>query len=131
MVWPVLMGFGMVVSGVLTLRRQKASTHKTFIGNIMGYLWGGWVVSLLIIMFFATQLQNYSLILPLTMVMYGMGIFISGGVMSYRPLIIGGIISWIAALVAYFQPYNVQLLIMTATVIVSYIDSWSYVAYRS
>ncbi len=36
-------------------------------------------------------------------------------------LIMGGIISWIAALVSYFQPYNVQLLLMTATVIVSYI----------
>jgi hypothetical protein len=121
MVWPVLMGLGMAMSGILTLRRQKASTHRTFIGNIMNYLWGGWVVSLLILMYFATRLQNYSLILPLTMVMYGMGIFISGGVISYRPLIIGGIISWIAALVAYFQPYNVQLLLTTATVIVSYI----------
>jgi hypothetical protein len=121
MVWPVLMGLGMVVSGVLTLRRQKASTHRTFIGNIMSYLWGGWLVSFMIIMYFSTQLQNHSLIMPLTMVMYGMGIFISGGIISYRPLIIGGIISWIAALVAYFQPYNVQLLLMTATVIVSYI----------
>ncbi len=120
-VWPVLMGLGMVLSGVLTFRRQKTSTHKSFIGNIMGYLWGGWLVSLLIIMFFTTQLDNHSLILPFTMVMYGLGIFISGGVISYRPLIIGGIISWIAALVSYFQPYNVQLLLMTATVIVSYI----------
>jgi hypothetical protein len=121
MVWPVLMGLGMLVSGVLTFRRQKTITHSTFIGNIMSYLWGGWLVSLLIIMYFATQLQNYSLILPLTMVMYGMGIFISGGVISYRPLIIGGIVSWLAALVAFFQPYNVQLLLMIATVIVSYI----------
>jgi hypothetical protein len=121
MVWPVLMGLGMVLSGVLTLRRQKASTHRTFIGNIMGYLWGGWLVSFLIIIYFATQMQNHSLILPLTMVMYGMGIFISGGVINYRPLIIGGIIAWIAAVVAYFQPYNVQLLLMTATVIVSYV----------
>ena len=121
MVWPVLMGLGMVVSGVLTLRRQKSSTHRTFIGNIMSYLWGGWLVSFMIIMYFSTQLQNHSLIMPLTMVMYGLGIFISGGIISYRPLIIGGIISWVAALVAYFQPYNVQLLLMTATVIVSYI----------
>jgi len=121
MVWPVLMGLGMVLSGVLTLRRQKASTHKSFIGNIMGYLWGGWFFSLVIILFFATQVQNYNLVLPLTMVMYGMGIFISGGVINYRPLIIGGIISWIAALVSFFQPYLVQLLLMTITVVVSYI----------
>jgi hypothetical protein len=121
MVWPVLMGLGMVLSGVLTLRRQKASTHKSFIGNIMSYLWGGWLVSLLIITYFTSQLQNHDLILPFTMVMYGMGIFISGGVINYRPLIIGGIISWLAALVSYFQPYTVQLLLMAATVIVSYI----------
>jgi hypothetical protein len=121
MVWPLLMGLGMIFSGILTIRRQKTSTHRTFIGSIMSYLWGGWLVSFLLIMYFATQLQNHSLILPLTMVMYGMGVFISGGVISYRPLIIGGIISWLAALVAFYQPYTVQLLLMTATVIVSYI----------
>jgi hypothetical protein len=121
MVWPVLMGLGMVGSGIITLRRQKASTYRSFIGNIMGYIWGGWLVSFLLIMYFSTQLQNHTLILPLTMVMYGMGIFISGGVINYRPLIIGGIISWIAALASYFQPYNIQLLLMTVTVIVSYI----------
>ncbi len=121
MVWPVLMGLGMVVSGVLTIRRQKTSTNRTFIGNIMSYLWGGWLVSFLLILYFSSQMQNHGLILPLTMVMYGMGIFVSGGVISYRPLIIGGIISWAAALASYFQPYNVQLLLMAATVIVSYI----------
>jgi len=121
MVWPVLMGFGMILSGVLTIRRQKRSTYKSVIGNIMSYLWGGWLVSLLMIMFFVTLMDNHSLILPFTMVMYGMGIFISGGVINYRPLVVGGIISWIAAVVAYFQPYNVQLLLMTATVIVSYV----------
>jgi hypothetical protein len=121
MVWPVLMGLGMILSGILTLRRQKASTHRTFIGSIMSYLWGGWLVSFLLIIYFGSQLQNHSLILPLTMVMYGMGVFVSGGVISYRPLIIGGIISWLAALVAYYQPYTIQLLLMTATVIASYI----------
>jgi hypothetical protein len=121
MVWPVLMGMGMVLSGVLTMRRQNKSNYRSFIGNIMSYLWGGWLISFLIIMFFVTRLDNHILILPFTMIMYGMGIFISGGVINYRPLIIGGLISWIAAVVAYFQPYNVQLLLTTATVIVSYI----------
>lgn len=121
MVWPVLMGFGMIVSGILTLRRQKTSKVKTFIGNIMSYLWGGWLVSFLLIIYFATQLNNHSIILPLTMVMYGMGVFVSGGVINYRPLIIGGVISWLAALASFYQPYMIQLLLMTATVIVSYI----------
>jgi hypothetical protein len=120
-VWPVLMGFGMIVTGVLALRRQKAGTHRSFIGNIMSYLWGGWLVSFLLIIYFAVHLNNHIIILPLTMVMYGMGVFVSGGVINYRPLIIGGIISWLTALIAFYQPYTLQLLLMTVTVIVSYI----------
>jgi hypothetical protein len=121
MVWPVLMGLGMLVSGIMTFRMQKTSKYRSFIDNIMGYLWGGWLVSLLLILYFVNQMQSYISILPLIMVMYGLGIFISGGIISFRPLIVGGIISWIAALISYFQPYNVQLLIMAATIIVSYI----------
>ena len=121
MVWPVLMGLGLAFSGILTIRMRKTSTHQSFIGNIMGYLWGGWLVSLLLILYFANQMQGHIFILPLIMVMYGLGIFVSGGIISFRPLIVGGIISWTAALISYFQPYNVQLLIMAVTIIVSYI----------
>jgi hypothetical protein len=121
MVWPFLMGIGMILSGYLTIRRKKRSTYKSVIGNIMSYLWSGWIVSLLMIMYFVAQVDNHSLILPFTLVMYGMGIFVSGGVINFRPLIIGGIVSWLAAGIAYFQPYNVQLLLVTATVIVSYV----------
>jgi hypothetical protein len=120
-VWPVLMGLGMVLTGLMTWRMKKNSTHRTFIGNMMGYLWMAWLISLVILLFFANMRQDYSIILPLTMVMYGMGIFVSGGMISFRPLIIGGIVSWIASVVAFFQPHDVQLLLMTGTVIVSYI----------
>ncbi len=89
------------------------------------------VCEFVVSMFFITQLQNHSLILPFTMVMYGMGIFISGGVINYRPLIMGGIISWIAALVAWFQPYNVQLLVNDGNSNCFLCNSRSYVTYRS
>jgi len=121
LVWPLLMGLGLAASGILTIRMRKTSTHQSFIGNIMGYLWGGWLVSLLLILYFANQMQGHIFILPLIMVMYGLGVFVSGGIISFRPLIVGGIISWTAALISYFQPYNVQLLIMAVIIIVSYI----------
>jgi hypothetical protein len=53
--------------------------------------------------------------------MYVLGIFVSGGVISFRPLIYGGIVAWVAAIVAYFQTYEVQLLFTTLVVVVSYI----------
>ena len=120
-VWPVLMGLGALVSGFWALGRKRKSSSISHIGNVMSYLWGGWFVCFLILLLFANLGGEYSSILPLVLAMYGLGIFISGGVVDFKPLIIGGIISWAAAVLAYFQPYTQQLLLMSAVIIVSYI----------
>jgi hypothetical protein len=121
LVWPVVMGIGLVISGIFAWRQKRARTNSTFIGNIMSYLWGGWLFSFLILLLFANLRQEWNLIMPMTLVMYGLGIFVSGGVISFKPLIMGGIIAWAASVVAYFQPHDVQLLILTATVILAYV----------
>jgi hypothetical protein len=121
LVWPVLMGLGVILSGIQIFRQKKSSRTKTHIGNVMSYLWGGWFVSFFILILFANLREDYAVILPLSLVMYGLGIFVSGGVVDFRPLVIGGLIAWIAAVVSFFQPHTIQLIIMTGVVIVSYI----------
>ncbi len=121
LVWPVMIGIGFVGSTLMALWQRRGQTHKTLIGNMMTYLWGGWLITLLMLQFFANQRGDYNLILPVTMAMYGMGIFISGGIVHFRPLVIGGLVSWIAAVVSFFQPHDVQLLITTGTLVVAYI----------
>ena len=120
-VWPALMPLGALISGFWAFRQKRLSKSKTHIGNVMGYLWGGWLICFLLLMLFANLQAAYGSILPVALAMYGLGIFVSGGVVDFKPLIIGGIISWVAAVLAYFQPYTLQLLIMSSVVIVSYI----------
>ena len=120
-VWPALMGLGALVSAFWAFNQKRFSKSKTHIGNVMGYLWGGWLICFFLLMLFANLQAAYGSILPVVLAMYGLGIFVSGGVVDFKPLIIGGIISWAAAVFAYFQPYTLQLLIMSLVIIVSYI----------
>jgi hypothetical protein len=120
-VWPVLMGSGTLVTAFWAMKQKFRSKSKSHIGHVMGYLWGGWLVSFLILLLFANLRQEYDAILPLTLAMYGLGIFVSGGVVDYKPMIIGGIISWMASVLTFFQPYTVQLLLVSAVVLVTYI----------
>jgi len=121
LVWPIMMGAGVITSTVMSLWQRRKQNHITLLGNMMAYLWGGWLVTLLLLQLFANMRGDYSLILPLTMAMYGLGVFVSGGIIRFRPLIFGGILSWIAATVSYFQPHDIQLLIMTGTLVIGYI----------
>mgnify|MGYP001767705919 CR=1 FL=1 len=121
MVWPVFMGVGLLITLLFSWRQKKSSGSRTFIGTAMIYLWSAWLVSLLILIGFANISHNFEMILPVTLTMYGLGMFISGGLVDFKPLVIGAVLSWVASVAAFFSPYPVQLLIVFITVIVSYI----------
>jgi len=119
--WTVLMPLGSLITLIFYLRQKKSVKSKTYISTTMGFLWGGWLISFVILIVFANLKHEYTLILPMAMAMYGLAIFISGGVVNSRPLLFGAVVAWMASVAAFFVPYLGQLLIMTGVVIVSYI----------
>ena len=69
--------------------------------------------------------MNFGQLLPCIMVLYGMGLFLSGGAMRFRPLILGGIFCWLCAIAGFelkaeaYAAY--QLLIIATAVMGGYI----------
>jgi len=49
-------------------------------------------------------------IFPVVIAMYGLASFVSGGVVNFKPLIIGAVIAWLASVAAFFVPYLYQWL---------------------
>src|SRR5512133_1052880 len=110
MVWPVFMTAGSVITVIFYVREAKSKTTRTFVGTAMEYLWLGWFISFSILMLFVNLNHYYMLILPLIMVMYGLGIFVAGGIVNFRPLMVGGVVAWLASLGAFFTEYPIQLI---------------------
>jgi hypothetical protein len=121
LVWTIMMPLGCFITLVFYTRMKRTVNSKTFIGTTMGFLWGGWFISFIILLVFANLKHDYTLILPMTMAMYGLAIFVSGGVVQFRPLLLGGIVAWLGSIGAFFVPYLGQLVILTGVVIISYI----------
>lgn len=81
----------------------KEAGYRTHIDIAIIYLWYGFLFAILVILAFSIggkipwEMSNVLII-----VMYGLGTFVSGGILKFRPLIIGGICCWIIALGAFF-----------------------------
>jgi hypothetical protein len=118
--WPVLMSIGMIVSLVYAIRKYSKTNSTTYIGNFFKFFFLAWSLSLILVLFFIIP-RNNQLVQPVILVMYAMAIFISGGILRFMPLKWGGIIAWAAALLSFFSPFPVQLLITAAAVVVAYI----------
>jgi len=130
--WPVIMTIGGTASGIYGYRLGKKSTVRTFIDTSMIYLWIGFTISLLLLIVVAVVNQiSFQLVNPIIIVLYGLGTFVSGGILKFKPLIIGGLISWIIAFVSFSMQADVQLLLLAASIIVAYLVPGYLLKYRN
>jgi hypothetical protein len=120
--WPVLMTAGMVVSIIAGIRMGKRAGYRTHIDTAIIYLWWGFFFALmLIIAFSAGGKISWEMSNILIITLYGLGTFVSGGILKFRPLIIGGMSCWIIALSKFFIPDKYSLLLVAVSIIIAYL----------
>ena len=115
----LLMPVGGVITVVYSVRKGKKDKTKTNVTESLKYTWIAFTAAMLIIMFFNGM--PFLQVLPCIMVLYGMGLFLSGGALQFKPLLYGGIFCWLCA-IAGFEIQNVyQLLVLAVAVMGGYI----------
>jgi len=120
--WPILMTLGGIASAIQGIRLGKKSNVITIIDKAMMYLWWGFVVMIFIVLVMTSyQKINWTSTYPLIIALYGLGTFVSGGILKFKPLIIGGIGAWIISITAFFvAPINV-LLLTALSIVIAYL----------
>jgi hypothetical protein len=88
----------------------------------MGYLWTGIGVSFFILSFIvSSSAEGWNFSYPFFIMLYGLGTFVSGKIIKFKPLVIGGIINWCLACISVFFSFDYQLLFAAAALLTSYI----------
>jgi len=120
--WPILMISGTIASVIIGIRIGRRSTTWSYIDKMMVYLWWGFFITMVILIVF-TNLNKmpWEATQPLIITLYAMATFISGGVLKFKPLLWGGIFSWICAVIAFLIPYEYGLLLIATSIIVAYL----------
>lgn len=88
----------------------------------MASLWMGVGISFFILSVIISNLKDgWTFAYPFFILLYGLGTFVSGRILKFRPLIIGGIVNWVLAVACVLVHYDYQLLIAAAAIFISYI----------
>lgn len=117
-----------VIYMFIYLRREgRRRIVKTYTDDLLGYVWMAFIILMLLGSFLVARipqfyLYNYQFVL----LFYGIPTFLSGIILKFRPLIYGGIICWILALLSIFvnfhyHPLMVALSVISAWIIPGYI----------
>jgi hypothetical protein len=99
-------------------REQKV---RTYIGESMSYLWTGMGISYFVLGFIISKAGWGGNVFPIYIMLYGLGTFVSGRLIRFSPLVIGGIAAWALAILSVYLSYDYQILAAAAAILVSYI----------
>jgi hypothetical protein len=79
------------------MRKHRHSKVRTYTGDIVGYVWLVFVILMFLFIFLFRQVignETDKLIGPVLLGLYGMPTFLSGVILRFKPLRLGGISCW-------------------------------------
>jgi len=117
--WPAAL-----YQAIYLYRRKNQKRVKTYTDDILTNVWLVFVILMFLFgyMFGTIMGQDYYLFInPGFLALYGMPTFLSGIILKFRPLIIGGICCWLLAMFSALATPTFHLLFQAAGVIIAWI----------
>jgi hypothetical protein len=106
---------------IYLVKTKKKEVVKTYSENIINYVWISFGICMFLLSFILNRGQAWEIIYPLFLMLYGIPIFLSGIVMQFTPLKIGGIVCWVLAIVSTLIPPVYGLLLLAAAMVAAWI----------
>ncbi|MEO6583675.1 MAG: hypothetical protein ABIO05_05085, partial [Ferruginibacter sp.] len=119
LVWLVTFVCGFITI-IIGSRQRKKEKVNTYVGESMRYVWSGLGITFFVISVIFFKI-GYQYCFPFFIMLYGLGTFVSGQFLKYKPLILGGLIAFGLAIITAWLPYDYQLLATALALLVSYI----------
>lgn len=126
---------------LISTRENRNRGARSYNDIAMDYIWIGFGICMFLLSFTNGAIQadmnktfsvqgtgfsepgqfmfNYSS--ALFMILYGLPTFATGGIMRFRPMLLGGIICWVCAVVSLFTPAKTDLLLMAAAALFAWL----------
>lgn len=119
-VWPVLMTIALIAYFVMAYKHEGGRKANTYIDRVNKYLWLGMLGPLLITIILGIQF-GWVMAYPVFMAIYGWSVITAGGLLKFKPLVWGGILSYLFGVITFFVPETYILVMLALAVLAGYI----------
>ncbi|MCU0403204.1 MAG: hypothetical protein MUE99_01560 [Chitinophagaceae bacterium] len=103
------------------IKHKRNNRVNTYADEILKAVWLVFIGCGVIMGVVVSRNANWETMYPLILMLYGVPTIISGTVLRFKPLIIGGVICWGLSIVASFIPLLYNLLLVSLAVIAAWI----------
>jgi FtsH-binding integral membrane protein len=105
-------------------KKRKRKTVRTYTDEIIGFVWLVFFILMVLFGFFAArqdEAAGNAMINTAFLALYGMPTFLSGIILRFRPLVVGGICCWVLSVASTLIPLQYDLLLISLAMIAAWI----------
>jgi hypothetical protein len=115
--WGVAGTLGGIISAVRGAREGRKELVSNPMDSTIGWLWSAFVITMILLIAFSVR-SRVDATIAITM-LTGLPTFITGQVMRFRPLVLGGVLFWLAGVAMLFvtDPQGVLVIYCSAMVL--------------
>lgn len=126
---------------IISYREKKVKRVKTHNDIALDYVWMSFGIALFLLIFASNMIQAgmnstfspaglpykkpsvffYDYQVSLFLIIYGFPTFITGGIMKFTPMLLGGAFCWGCSIICLFTPALTDLLLMAASALVAWL----------
>ena len=117
--WIIVMVPAFIIHSIISSRRAKKKMVKTHLNRYIGTLWMCAGILYPVMVFFAFKLDTYPP--PLILAVTALATFVSGNIVRFTPLMVGGAVFLIASIAALYVMGPEQLMIFAGAVVLGYL----------
>ena len=118
-----------VIHFLFLYRDAKYARVRTFVDVANAYLWTSIALGFFVLGFVFAKI-GWQYCFPFYILFYGMGTYVSGRLLKFKPLVIGGLICFPLVIVAVNTSYDIQILMCALAIFISYIIPGHILRYR-
>ncbi len=117
-IWSITLP-AIIVTVIYSMRQKQGSIARSQLDNIYMHLWMAILIAVVTVLIFMPKM-NYSHN-AVILLLAGLGTFVTGKLIKFNPLVIGGLALWIGAIIAFNVPVIDQYLVGGFAIIVGYL----------
>ncbi|WKK75822.2 hypothetical protein QYS49_31115 [Marivirga salinae] len=109
-----------VINTVYFARKSKKKKVYTYIDRALSYIWLGFLFVILALLVISPQF-GMNVVYPIFMFLYGIATISTAGIIKFKPLAIGGVISVLCGIVAAYLNFEYQILLLAFAIVCSFV----------
>ncbi|MBK9286704.1 MAG: hypothetical protein IPN38_03230 [Flavobacteriales bacterium] len=119
LVWPAMGLLGGIISGVYGARQGRRAEVNTLMDRVQMWLWGSYTVTLVLLI--VATVSGGRDPNPYVLLLTGLPTFVTGALIRFRPLMVGGVLFWVIGLASLFVLHEFSSLVFAFAIVVGYI----------